>query len=65
MAWLLITQSFFVQQYVMKVFRLKSEKVNEETNAALAEYETMKNDPYAYKRYDSFDELLREVITDA
>ena len=65
MAWLLITQSFFVQQYVMKVFRLKSEKVNEETNAALAEYETMKNDPYAYKRYDSFDELLCEVITDA
>ena len=49
----------------MKVFRLKSEKVNEETNAALAEYETMKNDPYAYKRYDSFDELLCEVITDA
>ena len=65
MAWLLLSQSFFVQQYVMKVFRLKSEKVNEETNAALAEYETMKNDPYAYKRYDSFDELLCEVITDA
>ena len=38
---------------------------NAETRAALAEYETMKNNPSAYKRYDSFDELLREVITDA
>ena len=46
-------------------FKIRKSTANEETNATLAEYETMKNDPYAYKRYDSFDELLREVITDA
>ncbi len=46
-------------------FEIRKNTANEETKAALAEYETMKNNPSAYKRYDSFDELLREVITDA
>ena len=38
---------------------------NESTKAALAEYDEMKNNPKAYKRYDSFDELASEVLGDA
>ena len=38
---------------------------NEETRAALAEYEEMKRNPSAYKRYDSFDSLMDEVLNDA
>ena len=38
---------------------------NEITRAALAEYSTMKSHPEAYKSYDTFDELLNEVIPDA
>ena len=37
---------------------------NEETEAALAEYEEMKNDPQKYKRYHSFDEVLKEVFAE-
>ena len=33
--------------------------------AALAEYESMKKDSTAYKRYDSFDGLMDEVLRDA
>lgn len=38
---------------------------NAETKAALDEYEEMKNDPGKYKRYESFDDVLDEVLTDA
>lgn len=38
---------------------------NEETRAALDEYEEMKNNPDRYKRYESFDEVLDEVFADA
>lgn len=38
---------------------------NAETLAALAEYDNMKKNHSAYKRYDSFDELLSEVLDDA
>ena len=38
---------------------------NVETQAALSEYEEMKKNPRKYKRYDSFDDLMNEVIEDA
>lgn len=46
-------------------FELKRQVPNETTMAALAEYDAMKSDPAAYKRYRSFDELLAEVNADA
>ncbi|MBE5806909.1 MAG: type II toxin-antitoxin system RelB/DinJ family antitoxin [Clostridiales bacterium] len=46
-------------------FEVKRAQPNAETRQALAEYEEMKRDPAAYKRYDSFDEALREVLQDA
>ena len=46
-------------------FEIRKNTPNEETKAALAEYEAMKNDPASYKRYDSFDDLLSEVTTSA
>lgn len=38
---------------------------NAETKAALAEYEEMKKNPGSYKRYESFDDLMEEVLDDA
>lgn len=38
---------------------------NAETRAALAEYEEMKKNPGSYKHYDSFDDLMEEVLDDA
>ncbi|MCM1540812.1 MAG: hypothetical protein NC121_06065 [Blautia sp.] len=38
---------------------------NAETRAALDEYEEMKKNPGNYKRYESLDEVLDEVFTDA
>ena len=38
---------------------------NAETKAALAEYEEMKKNPEKYKRYDSFAELMDEVLGNA
>lgn len=46
-------------------FEVKRVRPNAETRAALAEYETMKNHPENYKRYDSFEDLLDEVLQDA
>ena len=46
-------------------FEGKRSVPNAETRAALAEYSEMKRDPAAYKRYDSFDDALAEVLTDA
>lgn len=45
-------------------FSLKREP-NAQTRAALAEYEKMRDDPSAYRRYASFDELMKEVLSDA
>lgn len=45
-------------------FELKRPFFNEETRAALEEYEEMQNNPDNYKRYSSFDEILDEVLTD-
>lgn len=38
---------------------------NAETRAALAEYEAMKTDKEKYKRYNSFSDLLDEVLDEA
>lgn len=46
-------------------FEVKRQTPNEETKAALSEYEEMKKNPGNYKRYDSFDEILDEVFADA
>ncbi len=46
-------------------FEVKRTVPNSETRAALAEYEQMKRNPEAYKRYDSFDDALNEVLADA
>lgn len=45
-------------------FEVKRAVPNEQTKAALAEYEDMKNHPEKYKRYDSFDDLMNEVLND-
>ncbi len=46
-------------------FEVKRPTPNAETKAALDEYAEMKENPNKYKRYDSFDEILKEVLTDA
>lgn len=46
-------------------FEVRKYVPNEETRAALAEYEAMKSDPTAYKRYDSMEALVSEVLNDA
>ena len=46
-------------------FEVKRAVPNSETRAALAEYEQMKRNPEEYKRYDSFDDALNEVLADA
>ena len=38
---------------------------NAATKAALEEYQMMKENPQKYKRYETFDDLLREVDEDA
>ena len=37
--------------------------LNEETRNALSEYNKMKTDPNSYKRYESFDSVLDEVLS--
>lgn len=46
-------------------FELKRETPNETTIAALNEYDEMRNNPDKYKRYDSFEDALNEVLTGA
>lgn len=43
-------------------FEVKRISPNAETKAALAEYDHMKLHPENYKRYDSFDDLMNEVL---
>ncbi len=47
------------------LFEVKRQTPNEETKAALSEYEEMKKNPENYKRYESFREVLDEVFADA
>ena len=46
-------------------FEVKRVVPNAETRAALSEYTEMKKNPNAYKRYDSFDDALNEILADA
>lgn len=46
-------------------FEVRRVTPNAKTRAALAEYETMKKDPGSYKRYDSFEALMDDVLDDA
>lgn len=46
-------------------FEVKRMTPNAETRAALAEYDEMKKNPGNYKRYESFDALMDEVLADA
>ena len=45
-------------------FEIAQDIPNPETRAALAEYKEMKNNKFAYPRYDSFDDLLSAVAED-
>jgi DNA-damage-inducible protein J len=46
-------------------FEVRRLRPNAETKAALAEYEEMKKNAGDYKPYDSFEEVLDEVLADA
>ncbi|MBR5345426.1 MAG: type II toxin-antitoxin system RelB/DinJ family antitoxin [Clostridia bacterium] len=46
-------------------FEVRRPTPNAETRAALAEYKEMKRNPAAYKRYDTFEDLMGEVLDDA
>jgi DNA-damage-inducible protein J len=46
----------------MKDARIKKEQPNAETQAALAEYDAMKHRPEDYKRYDTFDDALKDFL---
>lgn len=48
-------------------FEVRRSVPNAETRAALDEYEyeEMKKNPDNYKRYESFDEVIDEVLSDA
>ena len=43
-------------------FEVKRISPNAETKSALSEYDQMKLHPENYKRYDSFDDLMNEVL---
>lgn len=43
-------------------FKIKQPSINAEIRAALDESEEMKKNPGSYKRYESFDEVLDEVL---
>ena len=46
-------------------FDIKRTVPNPATEAAIKEYEKMKNKNSGYKRYDSFDDLMDEAFADA
>ena len=52
-------------QYEGIPFEVKRYTPNAETRAALEEYEEMKRNPERYKRFESFEEMMNEVINDA
>ena len=46
-------------------FDVKRQTLNAGTKAALSEYGEMKRNPGKYKRYDSFSEIMGEVLGNA
>lgn len=57
-----LKQSLRVQGLPFAVVR---ETPNDETKAAINEYQEMKNNPQKYKRYSSFQDLMDDVLTGA
>ena len=56
--------TLFLQQSVREQripFEIRRDIPNKETQAALAEFEEMKNNKEKYKRYNSFSEILEEI----
>ena len=56
--------TLFLQQSVREhriPFEIRLDIPNEETKAALAEYDELKKDKKKYKRYSSFSDMLKEV----
>ena len=56
--------TLFLQQSVREEripFSIRKNVPNEETVAALAEYEEMKKNKEEYKRYENFDEMLKDI----
>ncbi len=45
-------------------FEVKRLTPNADTKAALEEYSEMKKNPGSYKRYDSFESLMDEVLSE-
>lgn len=46
-------------------FEVRRETPNATTRAALAEYDEMRRNPGAYKRYATVDDMFDEVLADA
>ena len=46
-------------------FDVRVETPNADTVAALNEFEAIKNDPQAYKRYATFKEAVKDTLNDA
>ena len=53
-----------LKQEAEELFEVKRNIPNSETIAALAEYKEMKKKTSKYKRYNSFDELMDEALSD-
>ena len=46
-------------------FPIQRDVLNADTIAAMKELEEMEKNPESYKRYDSFSDVLKEVLEDA
>ncbi len=46
-------------------FHVSRDIPNAETLAAFEEFETIKNNPNKYKRYNSFSDAMKDVLNDA
>ena len=49
----------WVQRFLF--WHIGGHTINAETEKALAEYESMKENPEKYKRYHSFSEVLKDI----
>jgi DNA-damage-inducible protein J len=67
-----LTMTSAINMYLKRIimeeaipFEVSAKVPNATTIAALNEYEEMKNNPAAYKRYSSFKEAMNEVLENA
>lgn len=59
--------TIFLKQAIRKQgmpFAIERNTPNQETVAALNEFYEMKNNPGAYKKYSSFSDAMKEVLSD-